>query len=332
MRGTIRKRKSGGYEAVYDVGDQPCQRCVQCRRRTWTSGRTRLTACDRCGGALVDGVERRQKFETHRTRREAQAALNAALERVRKGEWSEPSSATVRAFLGEWLEAATAQRKPTTMAGYRTNVDAYIVPRLGGEQLRHLTPPKINAMYADLLARGSRAGMPLSEKTVRYVHTTLRRALEDGVAWGYLPANPAAKANPPTPDAPEVRVPEPAQVSRFLAAERQNRYSAAFRLLAATGCRRGEVLGLAWSDVDLVAGTMTVRRSLTVARNRPLFDTPKSRKGRPKTRTLSLDARTIAALGDHRRRFLEERLALGPGGASHRPRSGCRGSLRISSF
>jgi integrase len=74
-----------------------------------------------------------------------------------------------------------------------------------------------------------------------------------------------------------------------------------------TGLRRGEVLGLKWSDIDLEEGTLSVKRSLDVDGT---FKTPKNRSSR---RTLKLTTRVLAALGVHKAHQNEERLRKGGG-------------------
>jgi integrase len=72
--------------------------------------------------------------------------------------------------------------------------------------------------------------------------------------------------------------------------------------------RRGEVLGLAWEAVDLENGRLAVRQTLTVADYTPRLTAPKTEHSR---REVALDADTVAALREHRKRQLEERLAAG---------------------
>lgn len=75
-----------------------------------------------------------------------------------------------------------------------------------------------------------------------------------------------------------------------------------------TGARRGEVLGLGWSDLDLDDGKLTVRRTLISIGYTPSFSEPKTDKSR---RTIPLDPATVKALKEHRKRHLTERLAAG---------------------
>lgn len=81
-------------------------------------------------------------------------------------------------------------------------------------------------------------------------------------------------------------------------------------LLATTGMRRGEALGLRWSDVDLDAGRLRVVQTLVQVRGKAMIGEPKTVRGR---RPLALDRATVAVLRDHRRRMLEERLLVGAG-------------------
>jgi integrase len=91
---------------------------------------------------------------------------------------------------------------------------------------------------------------------------------------------------------------------------RDDRLFAAWLLDANSGLRRGELLGLAWGELNLDADTLQVVRSLVSVRNTLSFSEPKTRRGR---RTIRLDPGTVAELRAHRVRQAEERLALGLG-------------------
>ncbi len=81
-------------------------------------------------------------------------------------------------------------------------------------------------------------------------------------------------------------------------------------LLLTTGLRRGEALGLKWSDLDLDAGRLSVRRTLVAVGYDVKWSEPKTAKSR---RSVALDAGTVSAMRSHRRQQLEERMALGSG-------------------
>ena len=83
-----------------------------------------------------------------------------------------------------------------------------------------------------------------------------------------------------------------AELGRFLEATAGERAGALWMLLATTGMRRGELLGLRWADVDVDAKTVTVRQTVTMVGDRPEVGT---RSRRPESR-VSIDAGTVTAL------------------------------------
>ena len=159
------------------------------------------------------------------------------------------------------------------MASYRKNVRLHIAPHIGTVPLSGLTAVRLDQPYRALEkdGRAGREGEGLSARTVRYIHTIISAALRDAVDAGLLPANPAAKAHPPTAkqaQAPEMHPWTAPQLATFLAWSREHsELHAAWHVLAMTGMRRGELLALRWRDADLDAGTITVRRSSRSARS-----------------------------------------------------------------
>lgn len=285
MRGTVIKRGKA-WSVVLDLGRDHTGRRV----RRWHSG--------------------------YRTRKDAERARVELLNRVDQGTYVAASRLTLGEFLrDEWLPAMRAVVRPTTWEHYAIAANVRVVPALGGVVLQGLTPAKLNAFYADLLASGRSDGTGgLSPKTVRHTHTMLHKALADAVRWGRVVRNVADLADPPKPPRAEMKVWAPVEVRAFLDSVRDDRVYAAWLLVATTGMRRGEVLGLRWSDLDLDAGRLSVAQTLTVVGSKVRVSEPKTAKGR---RTVALDPATVAALRGHRVRQAEERLALGPTWREH---------------
>ena len=256
-----------------------------------------------------DGKRRRRSVGGFRTKRQAKAAEAEALRRIRDGVLVEPSRLTVGAYLTElWLPSMASQVRATTLGGYRHNVRAYIVPRLGDIPLQRLSTARVGAFYGELVASGGQKGRPLSPKTVRYVHTTLRRALRDAVADGLVVRNVAAQARPPRARRVEMHTWTAAEVGAFLASVREDRLYAAWLLLATLGLRRGELLGLRWPDVDLTSGRIAIRNTLVMVDGKPAMAEPKTAKGR---RSLTLAPQVLEAVRVHRAHQAAERLSWG---------------------
>jgi integrase len=255
----------------------------------------------------VPGDEGKPKQRWHsgyRTLAEARSAQTEIRDRKFSGTYVAPSKITVREFIQEeWLPGLERSVRPSTFQSYRSNMRRHVIPAIGSTQLRQVTPGALNKLYGELEEKGLKA------RTVRYVHTILRRALQDALRQNLLVRNPSDAASPPSPSqakAPRMQTWTAEELRRFLDHVRKDRLYPAWRLAAMTGVRRGELLGLKWRDVDLDVGRVTVAETLIGARE---SSTPKTDAGR---RTIDLDPVTVAALRAHRSRQAEEKLALGP--------------------
>lgn len=158
-------------------------------------------------------------------------------------------------------------------------------------------------MYAELLGTG------LAPKTVRNIHVVIHSALADALRWGLIQRNPAAVSDPPRVPRGEMKVWSSDQLRTFLDAARSDRLYAAWLLAATTGMRRGELLGLRRSDVDLSAERLAIVQSLVMVNGHPMVSEPKTYASR---RVIALDPATVAALRRYLAGQAEERLAWGP--------------------
>ncbi len=243
------------------------------------------------------------------TYRDAAKALREAQAQIDKGEWADPSKQPAGEYLDEW--AAGLRLGASTVASYRKNIRLHLKPYLGAVPLRTLTTARIDTVYRELERsgrrdhKGERSGRLLSARTVRYVHTILSAALADAAEAGRLARNPAA--HPPTAKqakAQEMHAWTAAQLAAFLcwAGGDGHAHAPAWYVLAHTGMRRGEALALRWRDVDLDAGTLSIRRSagmVRVAGESAEVTEGGTKSGEP--RVVDLDPATVAVLRAHRK-------------------------------
>ena len=195
------------------------------------------------------------------TERAASKALAALVTEVDAGVFV-PSSATVGQLLDQWLDAGENTQRPRTLYENRRKIEARIRPKLGAVKLSSLDAAMLDKTYRGWLADG------LAPATVHKYHTILSAALRQAVKWGYINSAPTARAMPPKVERHEMKVPTPEQLSALVkAADAVDPVLAtAVALAALTGARRGELVALKWSDIDLSAGRVKIARSLTVAR------------------------------------------------------------------
>ena len=142
--------------------------------------------------------------------------------------------------------------------------------------------------------------------TIHHVHACLHKACKDAVRWGHISRNPLDAADPPRKKgdgAREMRTWTKEQLKAFLGAMAGDRLSPLWHLVAMTGMRRGEAIGLRWSDVDLEGGRLAVRRALIPINREVVVSEPKTAKGR---RGIALDPSTVEVLKAQAARQLEE--------------------------
>lgn len=291
-------------------------------------------------GKHADGRRRQRWHGGFLTQREAVLAraslIGEGLSLFRPGT-DEPTFA--QWVLETWLPLTATRVKPTTFESYRRNVELHVLPVIGGRPMREISGSELTALYARLLVGGG-AGRPLSPKTVRYIHMTIHKALADAVDGGNLDENVAARAKPPRPVGCQVSASQiwsASALAQFLRHARSDRLGAIWRLAAMTGMRRGEVLGLRWSDVDFDGTRLSVRRARVALGSRVIESTPKGGGGR----TIDLDDQTTEQLWAHHRRQLHERttcddsdrgqdaVARSPTGEAIHPDAFSRGFRRL---
>jgi integrase len=144
----------------------------------------------------------------------------------------------------------------------------------------------VNAWVAEL-------GKVRGAVTVHRALATLRMIFSAAVREEIIPANPAAMVDKPTVPSHPVTAWEPEHLGEFLDRSGHHRLGPLFELAVYTGLRRGEICGLHWTDVDLAARTIVVRRNRVNVEGRVLESTTKTRSGR---RTVPLSDAGVAAL------------------------------------
>ena len=236
------------------------------------------------------------------TKREASKALAAMVADVDQRPVGSGGKGTVAALCREWLAHSSPSFSPKTVEITRMYIEDPIIPVLGSIPVAKLTPADLDRFYRQLLEVGRSRG-PYAPATIRRVHGIIRRALTQGVRWGWITHNPAIDASPPRVPMRELKPPDPDQVARLfrVALESDPELATFIMLAASSGARRGELLALRWSDIDLDRGRLSIERGIVRVGSDLIEQGTKTHQGR----RISLDAGTLSALEDHHARATE---------------------------
>ena len=199
----------------------------------------------------------------------------------------------LRDWLDRWMaERITPHRRQKTKERYQGIIDRHIAPAIGHIDLEKLGPSHIQALESKLSG-----GM--SHKSVSLVHAVLSGAMKHALRMELIYRNPVSLVSPPPLKRREIIPPNISVVRDALALAREEGHCLfpCIHLIAYTGLRRGEALGLTWDKVDLDQGRITIEGSLVRSRERGLIiESPKTDSGR---RTVDLDSGTIRVLAEH---------------------------------
>lgn len=253
-----------------------------------------------------DGQRRRRKI-TGTTAADARRNARDVRAKLDQGEPIPDRTRTVATFLGWWLaEVIPGTVSDSTEVAYGNAARHWIVPRIGAVRLVDLSSAHVTGMLRSMEAEGYAAN------TRSLARRVLARALRRAEQEGWVVRNVARIVDGPgaRPERP-ARCLTPDEGRTLLAAAAGDRYQVPMTLQLALGLRRGELLGLAWPDLDLDAtpATLTVRRQLQRRPGRGLvLDRLKTVKS---ARTLALPAPVAELLRSHRVSQAKDRLLLG---------------------
>lgn len=236
---------------------------------------------------LCSETVRQRTGESERAlRTRAEQRLAELVADAGRGLIAAPSALTVAQLLDRYLQARAGDLAPASIHAYR-DVMRLLPPTLLEARADRVSGLEIEAALGALRQRGYTA-------RVRLARALLSGAFRAAIRWGVRPTSPLAGGTvTPPPRSPRVWTTE--EAARFLAVADRDGLAALWRLLLVAGLRIGEALALTWREVDLAAGTVTVRR--TVTRSTSGARTVGERAKRPRShRTVALGPETTAAL------------------------------------
>jgi integrase len=210
-------------------------------------------------------------------------------------------------FFAQHVDPKLAQK---TVERYHEQA-AYLHEGLLTMPITDITPLHLNREWTRLVKCGGhmRKGVPrpMSGKTVRNIAGVVSSAFARAIRWGFVTTNPVTNSEPPRVKRHLAIALTPTQQDTVLgSASGPWCIRTYLEIDAATGCRRGELLALRWSDI--VNGCAMIARSLSQTRLGLEFKGTKTEK----PRSVTLPASAVMALALYRQRQDEFRRQFGP--------------------
>jgi integrase len=253
-------------------------------------------------GRGPDGKQIR-KYVSAKTRGEVANKLKILQRQIDDGRLPRDGHITLSVLIERWSQDVMRhQVEETTLRNYMAVARYHILPTLGHQKLVDLNVNDVDR----LLSLKHDSG--LSPSTVRRIRTVLAQCLDQAIRWGLLFRNVATLSRTPKSVRSEGRTFSPDQARHFLETLRGNRFEALYALMLSTGLRRGEALGLMWTDFDRDAGIIRVSRQLKRDSRGLVTTDTKTFRSR---RALNLPEPMIVVLLEHEQRQCQERERYG---------------------
>jgi integrase len=223
--------------------------------------------------------KRKVKAVYGRSKKEVLDKLDKLRTVVKVTNLPDPGRLTVGQLLDRWLESLKHKVSAATYEQKEIHTRVHLKPRIGGIRLAEINGLHLEGLLAELRNDG------VKPFAARHALDALNYALNFAVRLRLVGANPCRAIDKPTPKGRERDYLTPDQ-ARLVRVESEGLPVHPLLVLAlATACRQGELLALAWEDVDLAGGMLTVRRSLSVTKDGFKVKDPKTKAAR---RTVTL--------------------------------------------
>ena len=294
--GNIRKRKDGRWEGRYTAGHDP--------------------------------VTGKQIFKNvlGKTQTEVKEKLKKALVEAGQVDFTKSGQYTVATWMDNWFEnVAKIKVRPSSHQTYKGYIDNHIKPNIGKIPLEKLTTMDLQKFYRKLLTKGrveriESKDQPkgLSAKTVRNINQVISSAMDLAVAQKIILTNPTNACELPKAEHKEMQTIPAEQLQAFLDEARATGVYEMYYIELATGLRRGELLGLKWTDIDWKNGIIKVRRQ--VARvDGQIVEAPLKTKN--SYRAVSISPQAIEVLREQKRKTNDQYVFPSPNGGPISPDS-----------
>ncbi len=239
--GNIRKRKDGRWEGRYTVGRDP-----------------------ETGKAIIKNV-------LGKTQAEVKEKLKKAIEENVGIDYGRAKNYTVGSWLEVWMENyAKIKLRPSTFKTSQGFLKNHIKPQIGSIPLADLTSLDLQRFYKHLLDGGrvdrieaKKKPKGLAPKTVRNIHQMIGSAYNLALEQRLVTKNPTQGCALPKVEHKEMKTLTADQLSAFFQEARDSGVYELYYLDLATGLRRGELLGLKWTDVDFQHGVLKIQRAIS---------------------------------------------------------------------
>lgn len=253
-----------------------------------------------------NGNKRERHIETwNGTKTEAKSREEEIKLSLRNNTYIRKNKITVKQLIEEWLANSKEIWSPKTYVSYK-NYCKNIIKSIGHINLQNLNVKILEDFYKEL-----RTKTTYSDKSIRHHYTIISTALNKAVIWGYILSNPNTRIEKPKVKKKNIECYSLEETERLLEALKNEplKYQMIIRLALDSGCRRSELTGLTWEDIDFNNASININKTTQYVKEKGIFE--KSTKSDTSNRIVYITKGTLELLKKYKKEQLEKRLKLG---------------------
>lgn len=256
--------------------------------------------------------KRKRKYKTvHGSKKTVEQVARQMVHQIESNTYVAPNKMSVADMMNMWYDMYLNDKSPTTLNGYRYQIDNYIIPILGDYRIQDISALQIQQWVNSISENSPITNEPLSAKTVRNIFLNLSAALNRAVVLGLINKNPCENVILPKVKKYEAKIYDESGIRRLIECAKGTDMEVPIMLELSLGLRRGEIIALRWENVDFKNKLVNICENRVEGKNGEVITkAPKSAAG---IRTIPLSDSLIHMLKEHYRRFLKIKLEYGIG-------------------
>ncbi len=205
--------------------------------------------------------------------------------------------------------------KHKTIESYKNLLERINIA-IGHFKIKDLKPQHLNDFYTQLAQDGMNltTGGKLSAKTIKEHHNVINTILKQAEKEMLVLYNAAAKSSPPKNKKKKVDIADTLETEEIktifeILEQEPFKWRMVIQLLAASGCRRGEILGLKWENVDFRNNLIFINNNSLYTKEKGIYEeTPKTESS---IRYIAIPVKTMKLLKQYRKLYLKQKIAMG---------------------
>ena len=242
------------------------------------------------------------------TKKEAERAMHEYIRELEKGYYVTDSKITIKEWVETWLEVYIIPNvSPTTLSRYQGMIKRYIDPVIGHMQVQKLNTLAVQSWVNGLKISPS-SGKEMAAATIKHAYHVLKGAMDKAVLAGIIPRSPCVGIMLPKGEKKAAVVYNEEQIKQLILAARDTEMELVIDMELCLGLRRGELLGLQWSDIDWENHKVSIIRNRVVVNGKSVVKEPKTASS---VRTIDVPWQLMKKLKQHQAKCAENRLRLG---------------------